>query len=137
MTPPADDICHGPAQGNLAEAYALAGKPALASGSTHVRGHDAEQGRAASTSLLLTQWHRARSGRIEHTEQFVRPRAAGSLVRVAWAWPSSGSRWRQANKVLVCLGIRISSPMRPVCWIRVTGTSCTGRPAGTPTACQH
>src|SRR6478609_2285122 len=48
----------------------------------------------------LTQWHRARSGRIEHTEQFVRSRAVGSLVRVAWAWPSSGSRWRQANKVL-------------------------------------
>src|SRR6476646_6485147 len=48
----------------------------------------------------LTQWHRARSGRIEHTEQFVRSRAVGSLVRAAWAWPSSGSCWRQANKVL-------------------------------------
>ena len=48
----------------------------------------------------LGQWHRARSGRIKDTEQFVRLPGGWLAGSRGLGWPSSGSRWRQANKVL-------------------------------------
>jgi hypothetical protein len=43
----------------------------------------------------------------------------------------------QAKMIPVCLSTQISSPTRAACWTRVTGTSCTGRPAVTPITCQR